>query len=281
MPNLLESDVGLHFNNYRPGQDIYIYECGYEVCKPTKPLEYIPINYYLIHYCVEGEGYLKVNGVEKHILEGDIFLIPPKTENMYYPVKENPWAYVWIGIEGNLAKKYLEDSGLTKENFVLSYGKDDLIFRCFKEVYNSCATHNYLMAMSYLYCFFGTVIQRENSNILPLSSGEGYYKKIIEYINSNYFNDISIQDIASQLSIDRTYIFKLFKRYLKVSPQQYLLNYRIDKACELLEKSRLDVTQISCAVGFNSPNYFTKQFSAKMGITPLKYRKSYYQDSIY
>lgn len=272
------TEFGVCFNQHRIGQDLYLYECGFEICKPTKPFEYIPIDYYLIHYCTKGEGFLTVNGVERQITSGDIFFIPPYTENRYYPKKENPWAYHWIGIQGNLAKFYIEDCGLTKENFVLHSDKNEVVLVCFQKIYEYCTSQNYLIAMGYLYYFLGSLTKKTESTLkkhAQISSGEVYYTQIIEYINKNYFNDISISNIAIEFCIDRTYIYKLFKKNVNVSPQQYLLHFRINKACELLKKSRLDITQISSAVGFNSPNYFSKQFTIKMGISPYKYRKQF------
>lgn len=110
-----------------------------------------------------------------------------------------------------------------------------------------------------------------------LTSGELYFNKAIHFIHKNYFNNISISDIATAANIDRTYMFKLFQKYLKQSPSQYLQQYRLDKASILLRKSALSITDISYAVGFQHPPYFTKLFTQYKKVTPSEYRKGFLQ----
>lgn len=92
-----------------------------------------------------------------------------------------------------------------------------------------------------------------------------------------YFNNIMISDIAAAANIDRTYMFKLFQKFLKQSPSQYLQQYRLDKAGVLLRKSALSITDVSYAVGFQHPPYFTKLFTRYKKMTPSEYRKGFLQ----
>ena len=68
---------------------------------------------------------------------------------------------------------------------------------------------------------------------------------------------------------------KLFQKYLKISPSQYLQQYRLSKACTLLRKTSLSITDISYTVGFQHAPYFTKLFTQYIGETPSEYRKEY------
>ena len=67
----------------------------------------------------------------------------------------------------------------------------------------------------------------------------------------------------------------LEKKYLKISPSQYLQQYRLSKACTLLRKTSLSITDISYTVGFQHAPYFTKLFTQYIGETPSEYRKEY------
>lgn len=108
-----------------------------------------------------------------------------------------------------------------------------------------------------------------------LSPGESYYHNALHYIQKNYFNNISVSDVAEATNIDRTYIFKLFQKYSGISPSQYLQQYRLDKAAILLRKSNLSITDVSYAVGFQHSPYFTKLFTHYKGMTPSEYRKTF------
>ena len=258
------------------GQDLYLYESGFEVCKSDKPFEFIPIDYFLLHYCVSGEGFLILHNDERHITAGDIFLIPPNTANKYYPFPENPWSYRWVGIKGSMVKSILEECGLSYDNFVLHYDKDDAVLRCFQQIYERCTKSDYYTALGYLYQFFGTLTEKRNSILLESKTiHRQRLEKIIKYIYAQYANNISIQSVAEEFNRDRTYIYKLFKKETGISPKQYLLNFRIEKACDLLCKSHMSVTEIGYMVGFNSFSCFSKQFCLKKGTSPMKYRKQF------
>lgn len=52
MGKIFKNDVSVLFNNNPISEDFHLYECGYEECKPTKPYEFVPIDYWVIHYCI-------------------------------------------------------------------------------------------------------------------------------------------------------------------------------------------------------------------------------------
>ena len=114
--------------------------------------------------------------------------------------------------------------------------------------------------------------QKQNTQ---LSQKEIYFNAILDYIHQNYAENITISDIANANNIDRTYVFKLFQKYLNISPSQYLQQYRLSKACTLLRKTSLSITDISYTVGFQHSPYFTKLFTQYIGESPSEYRKEY------
>lgn len=80
MGKIFKNDVSVLFNNNPISKDFHLYECGYEECKPTKPYEFVPIDYWVIHYCIAGEGIFQIEDKQNHIKAGDIFMIPPYTK---------------------------------------------------------------------------------------------------------------------------------------------------------------------------------------------------------
>lgn len=83
---LSNEEADILVNNQVLMPDFHVYEVGFEHCRPTKPVEYVPIDYWVLHYCVSGEGYFSLTGTtEKHIQSGDLFMIPAHFGNRYYP----------------------------------------------------------------------------------------------------------------------------------------------------------------------------------------------------
>lgn len=100
-------------------------------------------------------------------------------------------------------------------------------------------------------------------------------RRIMEYIREHYAEKITLEDLAEQIHLCRSESCRLFKRYMKESMFDYLLDYRIERSLEFLRRSDLDVTQIAGQAGFASPGYYSKIFKRKMGCTPLEYRKNH------
>ena len=99
-------------------------------------------------------------------------------------------------------------------------------------------------------------------------------EEALQYIENNYAHKVNIQVIADHLSIERTYLYRLFKDITGFSPQEYLLDFRIRQACSLLKKTDLPVSDIARSVGYEDALYFSRLFKQKKGKTPTDYRKN-------
>lgn len=91
--------------------------------------------------------------------------------------------------------------------------------------------------------------------------------KIKKYIEENYMKDIGLEDIASAVGFDKSYIGRIFKKSEGKTIMNYVLEYRIEKANSLIKKG-MSVSEVSYAVGFNDPAYFSKCFKKVTGTSP-------------
>lgn len=98
-------------------------------------------------------------------------------------------------------------------------------------------------------------------------------QKAIEYIHRHISEDLSIDGIASACYTSKYYLCRLFKKKMRMTIMEYILQTRLTMAKELLSKGELSVTQISYDCGFCSPSYFSRIFKETVGISPIKYRK--------
>ncbi len=139
-------------------------------------------------------------------------------------------------------------------------------------------------------CFFSEKIEYDNamlrrgitdvmlSFILPAASegkGEGYIEKTERYICENLHLPIKIDDIAASLSISRGYLRNLFYKHRGMSPQEYLMKLRIERAKELLSQGVLSVTEVAAAVGYSDLLGFSRIFKKHTGYSPSAYRNEF------
>ncbi|MBP1754211.1 MAG: hypothetical protein H6Q59_609 [Firmicutes bacterium] len=92
-----------------------------------------------------------------------------------------------------------------------------------------------------------------------------------EYLENHYSEDISLEDVAEQVNISPQYFSKLIKKTTGFNFIDWLSMLRVKKAKELLTNSNLTVKEVCFMVGYKDPNYFSRIFKKRIGITPSEY----------
>jgi len=258
--------------------DLNLYQCGTEDCKPGHYFGPAVRNFFLIHYIHSGCGKYLVGEKEYKLHRGQGFLITPGVVTYYQADYNSPWVYSWVGFTGTKAEGYLKSAGLTIETPVFTCD-DDYVDNCFK---NMIAARNLqssreLNIMGHLYLFLSYLIEKNKECNLyedKTSRKKEYVNKAIAYIEMNFSRKISIESLANRIGLDRSYLGSLFKEQLNVSIQDFITNYKMVKACELLKEEALSISDVARSVGYRDPLLFSKTFRKNIGVSPRDYRKS-------
>ena len=127
-----------------------------------------------------------------------------------------------------------------------------------------------------LYQFFSLLIKDSNVTNKCISkeitTKNIYIRQAINFIKNNYSKGIMVNDIAKHLSVSRSYLYILFNNILGISPKDYLSNFKITKAAELLTLTNHSVEEIASFCGYKNPEVFSSVFKSKFKLTPTKYR---------
>lgn len=271
----MEDSYVLQMKN-RKFSDFYLCFCGYAKCSPLHSFGPAVRPNYILHYIMEGKGKFLVNGEEYNLQKGQGFLIEPEVQTFYQADEEVPWTYLWIGFGGKKAEDYLRDLGLNKKQLIFQCGCGEELKQI---VYSMLKHRKYTAANEYfleglLYTFFGTL--KENMEIAGNAGekdGNLYVRKAVEFIQNNYADPVRVKDIADYVGVNRSYLYTLFQDNLQLSPKEYLTNFRLTRAAELLQLTDLSVETVAMSCGYQDALGFSKIFKAKMGITPSAYRK--------
>ncbi len=265
------------FNKKKNAFDVYMVNCGYEDCHPNFLCPPHRRKYYLLHYVTRGSGYYEVNGRSYVVKEGDLFLIYPGELVSYAsPDAAHPWSFCWIGFSGAMTEKYFTETGIQPKTYVISLNERGFlsnIQNCIDYTdANSDSISQYRLNMTLLNAL--DILQSHCSRKWKNPQPSALADRAVRYVEFNYMNGIKPRDIAAHLSVDRTYLYRVFRNYLHTSPEQYLIRYRIGKAVELMEERRYSVTQISHFVGIQDVYHFSKMFKKNMGMSPRDYQKT-------
>lgn len=124
-------------------------------------------------------------------------------------------------------------------------------------------------------CALYTELSSQRTSFMGFDSFDYVYR----YIQQNYSETISIQALADSLCIARSTLHKQFKTRIGISPQQYLMQMRLEAACRILLNSQMPIDEIAISCGLRDKSYFSRVFKEKHGIPPSAYRKGHAQNS--
>jgi AraC family transcriptional regulator len=95
-----------------------------------------------------------------------------------------------------------------------------------------------------------------------------------EYINNHLHQDLKLEKIAAIAQLSPYHFLRLFKQSMGVTPHQYILQCRIEKAKFLLQQSQLSITEIANQVGFCDQSHLTRCFKQSLGVTPKQFQQT-------
>ncbi|WP_106769194.1 AraC family transcriptional regulator [Paenibacillus faecalis] len=240
---------------------------------------------YIIHYIHSGRGTFTIHNHTYQLHAGQGFLIPPEVLVYYCANEQEPWTYSWFGFRGLHAKSLLQQSRLTARHPIFQIVCKDKSgterepvtgFETFYEELMAAREKRSrdVLSLSILYRLMAELIENspEEPDSKPEVSKEAYIRQAIQFIENNYSQRISVMDIARFVGLDRTYLSGLFKSQLGLSLQAFLLEYRMNRAKELLQNKELSISDISRSVGYIDPFLFSKMFKKVTGLSPLHMR---------
>lgn len=108
----------------------------------------------------------------------------------------------------------------------------------------------------------------------PAPKSKNTYLAMRDYIEAHYPEPLSLSSLSEEMSISPQYAARVFRRHAGQSVTAFIQNVRIGKAQELLRSTPLSISEISYAVGFSSPYYFTRLFSRTVGASPSDFRRA-------
>lgn len=234
---------------------------------------------YAVHYIVSGRGYLKTSQAVFPLEAGDSFVIFPQMEVYYYPDPQNPWAYCWIECGGSEALRLLDMIHISPDHPVAAAAPQDLKPMFDRVEANAMEPYERERSDAGLRLLLTYYMEYYPSEQASLK--KDYVGSAKAYMERNYWKSaLSVLDVVDYVKIERSYLFRLFKKETGTSISGYLTAFRIRRACELLGESRLSVKSLAYSVGYHDPLYFSKIFKKVTSYTPSQYRKVYREGNV-
>ena len=240
---------------------------------------------------MEGEVELLLDGNKQLLKKGDIIFVNSGQLHQYTSLTKRLIYYAYVFPMDFLK---FEDEDITQTTIIEPLCQQELCFptvlprtsSCYERVHQLirsiiCSNEKQeesfqLLTKAYLYEMIGLLSQNGLlTRQLNPSRELTTYRKILLYIQEHYQDRITVADISDHLCMSANYFSAYFTKHFGRNFVDFLVHYRIEKACVLLAAGDdCSVTQAALQTGFENISYFIKRFKAVTGMTPAAYRKS-------
>jgi AraC-like DNA-binding protein len=233
----------------------------------------------VIHIVIDGKGVLEKKGRQWQIRKGQMFILFPDEETTYEADKDAPWYYCWIGFHGDMAQKLAVAMGFTDETPVVTFSQIERAEQIVKDMLSNkkLTLDGQMKRSAGMFILLSDMIaahEVEASGDSPVGF-ISYAQYAARYINNHFYEKIRIQDLAKHIGISRSYLVKLMKQEIGMSPQEYLIETRMRKASDLLGRSNVPVRSVAAECGYDDALAFSKVFKSRFGLNPSEYRHAH------
>lgn len=260
-------------------------------------------NFYEINIIYKGFGYHYIKGQCYEAKEGSVFIIPPDIIHGYYTEDEDTFIILHILIHPLFMERYKKELNSmrgfailfeiepklrekNKNEFFLTLSSsqissiqfliDKLI--CDKNTFSETDKISRIGALLSIISYLTDSLVKKNQMIMDKAIKANvldstFIIKTMDYINSNYYEKITIDKLALMANMSRASYIRHFENLNGKTLNQYLTKVRIKAACDLLINTNLTITEISMRCGFFDASHFSKIFKKINGKLPLQYRE--------
>ena len=252
--------------------DLNLYVCERDE-KIAPGVRYGPVirDSYIIECCTEGEEIIIINGTEFSLSPGDCMVLLPGDTVTHITASGTARSGVWCAVKGMKISSYLSAVGVDSKNPYIPQGAVSRVTELINKILDLKAQTDAgadLRRTALVHEIFGEIMRFAKST----ADKSAYIRQAVRIIETRYAEQITVAGLARDIGLERSYFSTIFHKFTGMSPQEYITDVRIKKACALLSMEEYTISEAACAVGI-APEGFSRVFKGQTGITPGQYRK--------
>lgn len=234
------------------------------------------IDQYILIYCTDGKGELKIEGVSYTLNSGNFIVIPAEKSHSYASDRNNPWTIYWAHFKGHLVKSLIGLLVKRQKGYKGSVQFNESRIKLFDDIYLNLESgysrdNLYYVNMSFSH-FLSSFIFDEKFNYSSKKSSANPIDISIEFMQKNLHTTFTLNAIAKSANLSPSHFSALFKEQTGFAPIKYFNHIKIQKACQYLQFTELRIKEIAATLGIDDQYYFSRMFSKIMGVSPQDYK---------
>lgn len=254
---------------------------GLQRCEPNYAFKGNNIrDEYVIHYIKSGKGiFLSANNHFVSLKKGDMFILPRNIPCFYKADSKNPWIYQWIGFSGIQIQSFYLGSQFSKRNYLRNVSRSKTLhsfLNLFNFIHKKSTPENDVLTEALVYRFFSNLTSEFPNKLYSKKVGQKFhFNSLLNELKQNISkNNFSITKFSKENNISRSYLNKMFLENTGITPTNYLLRLRMEKAKVAISSTSKLVKEIAKEVGYTDEYTFSKAFKRYTGLSPIYYRES-------
>lgn len=231
---------------------------------------------YILFYTLRGAGLVEQEGNNVLVGPGQALVLNCRSPQSYCTApKQSCWHHYWVHLDGAgvaameallHAEKKLVPVQLTGTRMQELF--EDILAEIDRGTVDSMVRRGLVLHEMLALCARSLLSEGE------ASSTRQVILHAAESLRKHYRQELSLSGLMAEAHMSKSYFLRLFRRYMGTTPYNYLVNFRITQAKELLVLTDHSISDIAREVGFGDASNFSTRFSKATGQSPLQYRRS-------
>jgi AraC-like DNA-binding protein len=225
----------------------------------------------VVHLCVSGEGWVRVDGTTHVVRTGDAMVLPPHTPASYGP-RPDPWSSWWFVTTGADVAEFVRAMGVSREHPVVPLRTMERMVALVDEIMTSYERdQSPARVLQATGAAWKILTQLAVDRLIP-ERGDPL-ARAMEYLANRLDGDVQVPELAALVGLSPSRLTTLFREATGGGVLAYQIGLRMARARRLLDTTGASVTEIAREVGYHDPYYFSRHFRRLHGMSPREFRQ--------
>ncbi len=234
---------------------------------------------YVFLYCTWGRGQITLGKRSFPLVANQYIVLPSGVPHAYAADPSDPWSIYWVRFGGEKGAIFAKGMGQPCWLLPSVHSRIEERLELFESIYSLLCGGYTIEKLNYANLAFGYMmgsflyVDLIDESSRSAKHAEGMVNRVTHFMSENIEKKLTLKEVSAFAGYSESYFYRKFLAETGHSPIDYFIRMKVNKAAIYLLKTSMSVSQIASKLGFNSANYFSRTFTAVVGISASEFRR--------